>query len=188
MIMVFDSTLHPGHKSLRMPYRDYASAGLYFVTICTYDRRPSLAKIEDGKVHLTSVGEITRECWLQIPAHHPKANLHAFVVMPNHVHGLLELTTPGVPSRPDIVQREFGPHSVPSSSLAAVVRSFKSSVTRLSRMRLGAIGEFWERNYFERVVRDGKEFEEVTRYILENPLKWKLEQENPEALKTQQPR
>jgi putative transposase len=140
--MVFDSNLHPGHKSLRMPYRDYAAAGIYFVTICTADRRPSLAKIEDGNAHLTPIGEIAKECWQQIPTHHPEVTLHGFVVMPNHVHGLLELTPlSGVPSKPDIAKRKFGPDGVPTSSLSAVVRSFKSAITRLARVRLNVEGD-----------------------------------------------
>ena len=187
--MVFDSYFHPGHKSLRMPYRDYAAAGMYFVTICTHNRRPSLARIEDGKVELTSIGEIVNECWQQIPAHHPEATLHAFVVMPNHIHGLAQLEPrTRVPSKAETARREFGHAGVPSLSLSAVVRSFKSSVTRLSRVKLGVIGEIWERNYFERIVRSGQEFDEVTRYIIENPLKWEIDRENPEALKTQGPR
>ena len=187
--MVFDSNLHPGHKSLRMPYRDYAAAGIYFVTICTCDRRSTLAKIEEGKLNLTLTGEIARECWLAIPAHHPSVTLHAFVVMPNHVHGLLQLTPiSGVPSKLDTARRELGPDSVPPWSLSAVVRSFKSTVTRLTRARLGVNGDIWERNYFERVVRDGKEFDDATRYIVENPLKWELDKENPSVAKTLRPR
>jgi putative transposase len=189
MIMVFDSSLHPGHKSLRMPYRDYAAAGIYFVTICTFDRRPILARIEEGKAHLTPIGEMARECWLETPTHHPQATLHAFVVMPNHIHGLLELTPlSGVPSKPDTAKRKFGPDCVPSSSLSAVVRSFKSAVTRLARVRLNVDGDLWERNYFERLIRDGKEFEDTTKYIIENPIRWELDKENPNFAKTRRPR
>jgi REP element-mobilizing transposase RayT len=187
--MVFDLSLHPGHKSLRMSYRDYAAAGIYFVTICTYDRRPTLAKIEKGTVHLSSIGTIVKERWLQIPSHHPQAALHAFVVMPNHFHGLLELTTHvDVPANAALIRREFGPNSVPSASLSAVVRSFKSGVTKHVRERLSVMSDIWQQNYFERVIRSGKEFDAATRYIIENPLKWEMDEENPEGVKTRRPR
>src|ERR1700759_1178338 len=159
--MVFDSNLHPGHKSLRLPYRNYAAAAIYFVTICTFERRPNLASIENGIVRLSSIGKMVEERWLQIPIHHPQAMLHAFLVMPNHFHGLLELTNRIViPSISDVTRREFGPNCVPSASLSAVVRSFKSGVTKQSRERLGLTGEFWQRNYFERAIRSGKEFDD----------------------------
>jgi putative transposase len=187
--MVFDSTLHPGHKSLRMPYRDYATSGIYFVTICTYNRRPTLARIEEGKAHLSLIGKVARDRWLQIPTHHPQVTLHAFVVMPNHVHGLIELTPPtGAVSKLDTIRRKFGPDSVPSASLSAVVRSFKSGVTKRSREGLGATEDIWERNYFERVIRSGKEFDDATQYIIENPLKWESDKENSNVAKTQGPR
>jgi putative transposase len=186
MIMVFDLNLHPGHKSLRMPYRDYAEHGIYFVTICTNERRLTLARIEEGKVYLSSIGKIAEERWIQIPTHHPQATVHAFVVMPNHVHGLLELTpTRRVASKSDTTRRRFGPNSVPSASLSAIVRSFKSGVTKRSREGLGTTVDIWERNYFERVIRSGKEFDDVTQYIIENPLKWEMDKENPEGVKTQ---
>ena len=185
MTMVFDSSLHPGHKSLRFPYRDYAGHGTYFVTICTHDRMACLGNIVEGNVQLTPIGEIVRECWLQIPEHNPQAILHASVVMPNHTHGLIQLTpAAGAPSKPDATRRGFGPDSVPPGSLSSVVRSFKSAATRLSRARLGASGELWEWNFFERVIRSGKEFDDTTQYIIENPLKWELDKENPDPAKT----
>jgi putative transposase len=189
MSMVFDSSLHPGHKSQRLPYRNYADHATYFVTICTYDRLPSLAKIVDAKVQLTPIGEIVQECWLQIPLHDPQAKSHSLVVMPNHVHGLLQLIPlVGTPLKPETTRRRFGPDSVACRSLSSLIRSFKSAVTRLSRARLGVVGEIWQRNYFERAIRDGRDFDEVTRYITENPFKWEMDRENPEALKTKRPR
>jgi putative transposase len=189
MSMVFDSELHPGRKSLRLPYRDYTAAGIYFVTICTHDRQPTLARISNAIVQLTPVGEITQACWSEIPLHYPQVGLHGFVVMPNHVHGLLQLAPFAANlSKIDIARRNFGPDSVPSASLSAVVRSFKSAVTKQVRESLSQTGNFWERNYFERAIRSGKEFDDTTQYIIENPMKWEMDEENPESAKTLRPR
>ena len=183
--MVLNPNLHSGHKSLRLPYRDYTAAGMYFVTICTYDRLPTLARVVNAKVELTPVGEITQACWSEIPLHYPQIVLHAFVVMPNHIHGLLQLA-PLVarPSKPDTSRRDFGPDSVPPASLSAVVRSFKSAVTKRVRERLRMTTDLWERNYFERTIRSGKEFDDTTQYIIENALKWEMDKENPDGAKT----
>jgi REP element-mobilizing transposase RayT len=183
--MVLNSKLHPGHKSLRMPYRDYAAAGIYFITVCTHDRRPTLARIINATVDLTPIGEIANACWSEIPLHHAQVFVHSFVVMPNHVHGLLQLSPlSGRPSKPDTARRTFSPDSVPSASLSAVIRSFKSAVTKRARERLLASGEIWERNYFERVIRTGKELDDATQYIIENPLRWERDKENPACAKT----
>jgi putative transposase len=110
-------------------------------------------------------------------------------VMPNHVHGLIELTASmGAVSTPGITRRKLGTDSVRSASLSAIVRSFKSGVTKRSRDTLSVAEAVWERNYFERVIRSGREFDAVTQYIIENPLKWELDKENPNVAKTQEPR
>jgi REP element-mobilizing transposase RayT len=185
MSMVFDLKLHPGRKSLRMPYRDYATAGIYFVTICTHDRRPTLARIIDGTVELTPIGEIAKACWSEIPLHYSEVNIYAFVVMPNHIHGLLRLSPCAEnPPQSEIIRRKFGPDSLPAASLSAVVRSLKSAVTKRAREMFLLNGDCWQRNYFERAIRSGKEFDDATQYIIENPLKWAMDKENPDGGKT----
>jgi len=179
-----DETLHPGHKSWRLPYHDYSSAGIYYVTICAENNRCIFGQIENGCVQRTRLGEVVRECWEAIPAHYPNAKLHAFVVMPNHFHGLIELAK-SVQIKTEILRREFNLSSVPSGSLSAIVRSFKAVVTRRAHKEIRLHGEIWHRNYFERVVRDGQEFSNATRYIAENPMQWEWDERNPLAGKIQ---
>jgi hypothetical protein len=137
-------TLHPGHKSLRLPYRDYSVPGIYYVTICAENNRCIFGQIENACVQRTRLGEVVRECWAAIPAHYPNAKLHAFVVMPNHLHGLIELAKIGQ-RKTEIHRREFNASSVPPGSLSAIVRSFKAVVTRRAHNEIRLHGEFGTR-------------------------------------------
>jgi putative transposase len=179
-----DEILQPGHKSLRLPYRDYSAPGIYYVTICAENNRCIFGQIENACVQRTRLGEVVRECWAAIPAHYPNAKLHDFVVMPNHLHGLIELAKTGR-LKTEIHRREFNPSGVPPGSLSVIIRSFKAVVTRRAHDEIRLQGEIWHRNYFERVVRDGQEFSNATRYIAENPMKWGRDGRNPQARKIQ---
>jgi REP element-mobilizing transposase RayT len=101
--MAPDEQLHPGHKSIRLPYRDYSAAGIYYVTICAANNRCVFGRIENAQTVLTSLGKIARDCWLQIPSHYANTKLHSFVIMPNHLHGLIEIAPIGGPRRRYIV-------------------------------------------------------------------------------------
>jgi putative transposase len=180
-----DETLHPGRKSLRLPFRDYSAPGTYFVTICAENNRCIFGQVEKACVQLTPLGEVVRECWVGIPVHYLNAKLHPFIVMPNHLHGLIELVpTTGKP-RLEIRPRAFDPSGVPPGSLSAIVRSFKAIVTKRAHKEIRLTEEIWHRNYFERVVRDGEEFSNATRYIAENPQRWEWDTRNPQAVKIQ---
>ena len=163
----------------RLTYRDYSTVGLYFVTICANFKHCVFGRVKDTRVQLSALGQIAQESWLCIPSHFNRVNLHAFVVMPNHVHGIIEISA-----------AELAQHAAPlqgkataslrhggSGSLSAIVRSYKAEVSRRAGLELGWKGEVWQHGYFDRVIRDGREFSSATRYILENPTKWQLEEE-----------
>ncbi|PKB78532.1 MAG: hypothetical protein BZY88_18020 [SAR202 cluster bacterium Io17-Chloro-G9] len=164
------------YNSLRLQGYDYASAGGYFVTICTFDRIPIFGKIVDGATRLTAGGVIAVECWEAIPEHFPTVTLDEFVVMPDHIHGILMFSgvraTPASPLRPlgpisDDRSRVAGPKA---RSLGVVVGSFKSAVTRRINQTLRyERGPVWQRNYFERVIRHEREMDEIRQYIDNNP-------------------
>ena len=78
--------------SIRLKNYDYSRAGLYFVTICVHDRLYLLGKIINYKMKLNDAGEIAKKCWLEIPDHYPNVVLHEYVIMPNHIHGIIEIT------------------------------------------------------------------------------------------------
>ncbi len=171
-------------RSIRLQGVDYSEPGAYFITICAAQRRSIFSKIDDGRVVLSPLGEIVRACWLEIPEHFPSASLQEFVVMPNHLHGIIGLTV-GARYIVSLDQRERAPEKFQKpvkGSIPTVVRTFKAAVVRRARSQLGiSSNEIWQRNYFERVLRDGKEYADASRYILENPQRWEWDKENPEG-------
>jgi putative transposase len=179
---VSQDVLHPGHRSIRIKGYDYSTPRLYFVTICTHNRQYTLGRIADGRMQLGGLGRIVDLAWREIPSHFATVKLHAFVVMPNHVHGLIEVgCQAGAQHAAPLQDYPTGKKHqgvVTPGSLSAIVRSFKSVVTKRAREEMCWRDEVWQRNYFERVVRDSKEFAEASRYILENPLQWEWDQEN----------
>jgi putative transposase len=192
-----DRTFRP-RRSTRLKGFDYSQAGIYFVTICSAMKRPTFGSIAGKLCKLSKLGDLVATCWLRIPDHFPRIELGEFVVMPNHLHGLVVFHrgvgaqhvaplrhphAPSIDAQPHITT--LAPKAdtrhlfVQPSSLGAVVRAFKATVTRRAKTELEIHSRIWQRNYFERVVRRGKEFELIQRYILENPMRWDSGRENP---------
>jgi len=93
--MKYDPKKHH-RRSIRLPGHDYAQAGAYFVTICTDDRQCLFGRVDNAEMRLNHLGQIADECWRMIPAHFGNVELDAFVIMPNHVHGIIVITDVGV--------------------------------------------------------------------------------------------
>jgi putative transposase len=178
---VADDFDRPVRRSIRLRNFDYSQAGVYFVTICAFRKRCIFGRIENGRVRLSPIGDIVRACWVDVPNHFPGIKIEAFVVMPNHMHGILaieERARRAVPLR-EAARLEAFSKPVPGS-VPTIVRSYKSAVSRLVRDTAGSRAlQVWQSNYFERVLRDGDEFSNASRYILENPAMWHLDKENP---------
>ncbi len=170
-------------RSIRLHGADYLEPGAYFVTICAAERANIFGKIDNARAVLSSLGEIVRACWVQIPEHFSAATLKEFVVMPNHLHGIIGLTVGAryiVPldRKAQTLERFQKPVK---GSIPTIVRTFKAAVARQAKKELGMKGDdIWQRNYFERVLRDGKEYADTSRYILENPQRWEWDKENQE--------
>jgi putative transposase len=166
-------------RSIRLENADYARPGIYFVTICADARRSIFGCFENSRFSPSRVGQIVHESWTAIPEHFPRVDIDQFVVTPNHIHGILVFhPIVGAQHRCALPQVTALHHSG-ASSLAEVVRSFKAIVTRRAHEELCWKGCVWQRNYFERIVRDGQEFADTCRYIAENPLRWECDAENP---------
>ena len=128
------------------------------MTICANNRRSLFGEVIEEKVHHSRIGEIVKDCWHQIPQHFPEVALDSFVIMPNHVHGIILLVAGRVE------------HARP---LPLIVRSFKSAVSK------AACRSIWQRNYYEHVIRDEDELNRIRDYIDDNPIMWSVDTENP---------
>ena len=151
----------PSRKRSRLQTFDYAVAGAYFVTICSDRRAAIFGRCMDDELRPTAAALVVERCWTEIPVHFRAVGVDAFVVMPNHVHGVLLLRDG---SRP----------------LPTIVGSFKSAVSR--EINTGSDSpsiRVWQRGYYDRVLRTDEELEAVRRYIFENPAAWAMDPENP---------
>lgn len=149
-------------RSIRLSQWNYRRAGFYMITVVTHARRRNLAFRSARGVELTGAGRLVADCWHAIPSHFPDVRVDAFVVMPDHVHGIVRI----VRSFSESVEAvEPGG----SGSLGAVVRSFKSAATRMIRLEGLVKGSVWQRNYHERILRDADAIRAARRYIALNP-------------------
>jgi len=140
-------------ESARHPRWSYSDPAWYFVTICTENRDSYLGRIEAAEVHLFPAGLIAQACWKQIPEHFPQAEIDHFVVMPNHLHGIVAI----------------GPSEKPAT-LGTIVGSFKSAATR--RCRREGLPLAWQTRFHDRIIRGNKALGAIRDYILANPRNW----------------
>lgn len=167
-------------RSIRLPGYDYTQPGAYYITICTYEKQCWFGDVVDGKMHYNYLGFIAYRFWLALSRRFKHIKLDAFVVMPNHIHGILIITEYGRNKARDRTPRkeQFG-KPVPGS-IPTVVRSYKSAVTRrINLMRRSRTVPIWQDNYHESIIRIEKGLEPVRQYIVNNPLKWTWDEENP---------
>jgi len=164
-------------RSIRLKGYDYSQAGAYFVTIVTWQRECLFGKIEQGRMGLNEIGEIVREEWERTAVVRQNVELGEYVIMPNHVHGILVFVDDGVGAT-----RRVAPTSqtLQSGSLGAIMAQFKSIVTkRINGLQNVSGRPIWQRNYYEHIIRNEPEMDRITRYIESNPLRWMEDNENP---------
>jgi len=174
---------HHHRRSIRLPEYDYAQPGAYFVTIVTHGREPLFGGVVDGRVVLSKWREIIEKEWQRTAVLRPYVCLDAFVVMPNHVHAILWIVN-DADIAPAGAQRRCAPTTtrvnVEPASLGAIVRSFKSVCARRINALRGTPGApVWQRNYWERVIRDERECNRIRAYVESNPARWETDPENP---------
>jgi REP-associated tyrosine transposase len=154
--------------SARLVSWDYRWPGVYSVTICTLDRVCYFGEVTEGQVALSTAGEIVAEEWQTIPRDHPRVILDEWIVMPNHLHGILIFQ--GWPEKAkDAVKKE----RLPAESLGAVIGQFKSDATKRIRWNLRQRGFAWQPRFHDTILRDPEDLERVRAYIRDNPRRWK---------------
>ena len=161
--MTYNPDIHH-RRSIRLRDYDYASDGAYFVTLCTFDRGcyfdefPQLRKIIDNE-------------WNSLSSRFSGIDLDEYIVMPNHFHGI-------------IILRRDTPCGYPEAALGEMVGAFKSLCVLswlevIKAENINAKGKFWQNNYYEHVIRSEDELHRIRQYIVDNPVKWELDRENP---------
>ena len=181
--MAYNPNVHH-RRSIRLKGYDYSQEGLYFVTICVQNKQYLFGKIANREMILNTVGQMVKLCWLEIPQHFPNAVLHEYVIMPNHVHGIIELTNVGAKnfspenkstndfspenksSNDDIRAKNFSPLQGTSRTIGSIIRGFKIGVTK----QLGY--SVWQRNFYEHIIRNESSYHNITNYIVHNPANW----------------
>ncbi len=185
-------------QSTRLQYWDYGWNANYFVTICTQNRKCFFGKVEHGKMQLSEIGKLAQKFWLEIPFHFQFVNSDIYVIMPNHVHGIIVINKPGnggdgelgnggdgdgcLETRRCLVST--GAHKLVNhcgiggrrfqnqgkNTLSSIIGSYKSIVTRNARKIYN--GFAWQSSFYDIIIRDDGSFERIKTYIIENPLKW----------------
>jgi REP element-mobilizing transposase RayT len=164
---------------------DYSQGGAYFVTICTKGRELYFEKYR-------GLQEIVRQQWEELPQRFPDLTLDEFIIMPNHIHGVFIVGAGLAPALSYRATARVAPtFSIdrPAPTVGEIVGTFKSLcihdwVTYIKEKKIDVIGKFWQRNYYEHVIRNEDELNRIREYIQNNPLKWHLDKENPEGIGT----
>jgi REP element-mobilizing transposase RayT len=186
----------PRRKPSRLGGYDYSQPGGYFVTLVTHQRTCVFGDIIDGEMRLNTVGKIVQEEWIRSAQIRSEVMLDEFIIMPNHFHAILFILDKNnrkhnfLEFQPQV--RATGRSPQPGSerprgpaprSLGAFIAGFKSSVTkRVNRMNNTPGSPLWQRNYFDRVIRDEDELDHIRKYIWNNPHQWEEDEENPSSL------
>lgn len=181
--MKFDPQTHH-RRSIRLKGYDYSQAGVYFVTIVTWQREMLFGEIVKGEMIASEFGKIVREEWERTGEIRREVELGAYIVMPNHFHGIVVLSSDthrvsdvGATGRSPL------PHGPAPKSLGSLMAGFKSSVTkRINTLRNVQGIPVWQRNYYEHIVRNEQEMDRIHRYIESNPSMWAEDDENPNTV------
>jgi len=179
-------------KQYRYKGYDYSQDGFYFVTICTKNKELFFGDIKNNKIELSEIGKIAEKYWLEIPNHFSFVNLYEHIIMPNHVHGIIEIDKNKnvgtgqcpvptrqcpVPTDMDYVSK-FG--NVKSESISTIIGSYKSIVTKIANKN--NIEFAWQSRFHDRIIRNEKEFNNIRNYIVNNVDKWELDKNNKNNL------
>jgi len=175
-------------RSIRLKGYDYSLPGAYFVTICTQNKRCLFGGVVEGQMRMNDCGRAVHEEWWRTETIRPGIRLDAWVVMPNHVHGIVMITrppggTPAAPTRSESV----GAHSCAPlrkpRSMASIIAQFKASAARrVNEMLQSPAAPMWQRNYYQHIIRSDRELIRIRKYVATNSLHWPFDPENPSAI------
>ena len=190
--MKYNPDIHK-RKSIRLKGHDYSQKGSYFITICIQNRECLLGDIIKEKMILSSAGYMVKQSWCELPEKFLNIILDTFIIMPNHFHGIIVITKEGGHKRdehrkdsPGEGEHKVRPYGTEENTIGRILQIFKSVTTH--KYALGVKenewkpfpGKLWQKNYYDHIIRNEEELSEIREYILNNPLKWIFDEENPD--------
>ncbi len=191
--MKYNPNIHH-RRSIRLNNYDYSQTGLYFVTIVTQNREYLFGEIVNDEMVLNDAGMMVKQIWDEIPIYYNNFDIHQFTIMPNHIHGIIEIVGAGpraCPSPracPNIDKngqpRAGQPQGVAPTGLGDIVHRFKTLTTKryIDGVKNKNWQRFdrklWQRNYWEHIIRNEHEYQRIAQYIIDNPKKWAMDKLN----------
>ena len=187
-------------RSIRLKDYDYSSEGLYFITLCIADRKNIFGEIINGGMELNSFGKIAAEEWVKTPEIRKNISLGHFIIMPNHMHGIISIDFSIKPK----ANENKGKFHSPSQTIGAIIRGYKGATTKrinnlirqikedsrstgelqfaptgdfffIQANKLRGEGSIWQRNYYEHIIKTERAYQNISNYILNNPSKWEAD-------------
>ena len=171
----YNPDLHQ-RRSIRLRGYDYTQDAAYYVTIVTHGRRTLFGDIVDGEMRLNDTGQLTVDAWEWLATQHPYVELDSYIVMPNHLHGIVVITDQAKDGS------QTGP-TTPRKPLGRLIGAFKTVSTKQVNLAQGTPAQLlWQRSYYEHILRNDQSMERTRQYILDNPLQWAFDSENRLAI------
>jgi len=173
-------------RSIRLQGYDYSQAGAYYITMCTRNRECLFGNVIDGQIQLNEVGRIVQTVWNGLPQFYEGVELDAFVVMPNHVHGVIVIHAGvGAIHESPLLSKPFASARIVDRRrmlLSKIIGRFKMvTAKQINALRETSGLTVWQRNYYEHVVRDEVSLNRIRQYLADNPAQWEFDRENPAA-------
>jgi putative transposase len=157
--MLENLLMHPSRKLNRKRRYNYSNSGIYFVTFCTKNRTPCFGKIQNNQMRLNRFGIIANKYWLEIPKYYGNVKIDEFIIMPDHVHGII------------IIERYVGTYAsnhIHYGLLSKIIKSYKNAVTKHLRYELKMENFSWQRSFYDRIIYNENDLNNVMKYIRDN--------------------
>ncbi len=159
-------------KKTRLQNYDYSQNGMYFITICTKDKKCFFGEIVNDKMVLNNFGKIVKNIWLELPSHNNNISIDEFIIMPNHIHGIIEIINVG--------DRHVCPlHLRHTQILPKVVGGFKAAITKKFNQLFPENNFKWQRSFYDHIIRKDESLNKIREYIMINPQQWHKDKNNP---------
>jgi REP element-mobilizing transposase RayT len=171
-------------RSIRLPGYDYSQDGWYFITICAQNQKCMFGRFTNGQIKLCEYGYIVDKCWKWLAQQYDYVYLDQYVVMPNHLHGIIIIRRGDsriTPKQTTLTQIVPTINTQKCKPLSRLIGAFKTiSTRRINNIRKTPASKLWQRNYYEHIIRNEEELNRIRQYIADNPANWQTDEENPD--------